>query len=510
MADPLYVAKSGDNFLALLPDKANRHGLITGATGTGKSVTLQSLAERFSYIGVPVFMADVKGDLSGMGAAGNVSPKFQERLNLLGLTDFTPYASPVTYWDVFGEQGHPVRATVSDMGPLLLARLLDLNETQAGVLTLIFKIADDNNLLLLDMKDLRAMAQYVGENAKQFTTEYGNVSSASVGAIQRGLLQLEQQGADKFFGEPMLDMADLMRLDQHGRGMINILSAEKLYNSPKLYSTFLLWMLAELFEQLPEVGDLEKPKLVFFFDEAHLLFNEAPAALLEKIEQVVRLIRSKGVGVYFVTQNPLDVPDSVLAQLGNRVQHALRAFTPRDQKAVKVAAETMRANPRFDAATAILELGTGEALVSFLDEKGRPSVVERAYILPPASRLGPVTPPERQALLQGSGVFGKYEQTLDRESAYEKLRGANPGAVTGAAPAANGGAQAPASGEAAGGGGLLGGALGDILFGSTGPRGGKKDGIVQSAAKSMARTVGNEVGRQILRGVLGSILGGRR
>ncbi len=509
MADPLYVAKSGDNFLALLPDKANRHGLITGATGTGKSVTLQSLAERFSYIGVPVFMADVKGDLSGMGAAGNVSPKFQERLNLLGLTDFTPYASPVTYWDVFGEQGHPVRATVSDMGPLLLARLLDLNETQAGVLTLIFKIADDNNLLLLDMKDLRAMAQYVGENAKQFTTEYGNVSSASVGAIQRGLLQLEQQGADKFFGEPMLDMADLMRLDQHGRGMINILSAEKLYNSPKLYSTFLLWMLAELFEQLPEVGDLEKPKLVFFFDEAHLLFNEAPPALLEKIEQVVRLIRSKGVGVYFVTQNPLDVPDSVLAQLGNRVQHALRAFTPRDQKAVKVAAETMRANPKFDAATAILELGTGEALVSFLDEKGRPSVVERAYILPPASRLGPVTPPERQALLQGSGVFGKYEQTLDRESAYEKLRSASPGAVTGAAPTANGGAQAPASGEAAGG-GLLGGALGDILFGSTGPRGGKKDGIVQSAAKSMARTVGNEVGRQILRGVLGSILGGRR
>jgi DNA helicase HerA-like ATPase len=508
MADPLYVAKSGDNFLALLPDKANRHGLITGATGTGKSVTLQSLAERFSYIGVPVFMADVKSDLSGMGAAGSISPKFQERLNLLGLTDFTPYASPVTYWDVFGEQGHPVRATVSDMGPLLLARLLDLNETQAGVLTLIFKIADDNGLLLLDMKDLRAMAQYVGENAKQFTTEYGNVSSASVGAIQRGLLQLEQQGADRFFGEPMLDMNDLMRLDQHGRGMINILSAEKLYNSPKLYSTFLLWMLAELFEQLPEVGDVEKPKLVFFFDEAHLLFNEAPPALLEKIEQVVRLIRSKGVGVYFVTQNPLDVPDSVLAQLGNRVQHALRAFTPRDQKAVKVAAETMRANPKFDAATAILELGTGEALVSFLDEKGRPNVVERAYILPPASRLGPVTPPERQALMQGSGVFGKYEQTLDRESAYEKLRGATPGAVTGAAPA-NGGAQAPATGEAAGG-GLLGGAIGDILFGSTGPRGGKKDGIVQSAAKSMARTVGNEVGRQILRGVLGSILGGRR
>ena len=508
MADPLYVAKTGDTFLALLPDKANRHGLITGATGTGKTVTLQSLAERFSYIGVPVFMADVKSDLSGMGAAGSISPKFQQRLDLLQLTNFTPYASPVAYWDVFGEQGHPVRATVSDMGPLLLSRLLDLNETQAGVLTLIFKIADDNGLLLLDMKDLRAMAQFVGENAKRFTTEYGNVSSASVGAIQRGLLQLEQQGADKFFGEPMLDMADLMRLDQYGRGVINILSAEKLYNSPKLYSTFLLWMLSELFEQLPEVGDVEKPKLVFFFDEAHLLFNDAPKVLLERIELVVRLIRSKGVGVYFVTQNPLDVPDSVLAQLGNRVQHALRAFTPRDQKAVKVAAETMRANPKFSAEVAITELGTGEALVSFLDEKGRPNMVERAFILPPASRLGPITAPERQALIQGSGVFGKYEQTLDRESAYEKLRaGAAPGAQTGAAPHAGGVAEAP---PASAGGGLLGGALGEILFGSTGPRGGKRDGIVQGAAKSAVRSVANQAARQILRGVLGSIMGGRR
>ncbi|MBK6975622.1 MAG: DUF853 domain-containing protein [Sterolibacteriaceae bacterium] len=508
MADPLYVAKTGDTFLALLPDKANRHGLITGATGTGKTVTLQSLAERFSYIGVPVFMADVKSDLSGMGAAGSISPKLQQRLDLLQLTNFTPYASPVAYWDVFGEQGHPVRATVSDMGPLLLSRLLDLNETQAGVLTLIFKIADDNGLLLLDMKDLRAMAQFVGENAKQFTTEYGNVSSASVGAIQRGLLQLEQQGADKFFGEPMLDMADLMRLDPYGRGVINILSADKLYNSPKLYSTFLLWMLSELFEQLPEVGDVEKPKLVFFFDEAHLLFNDAPAALLEKIEQVVRLIRSKAVGVYFVTQNPLDVPDSVLAQLGNRVQHALRAFTPRDQKAVKVAAETMRANPKFSAEAAITELGTGEALVSFLDEKGRPNMVERAFILPPASRLGPITPFERQGLVQGSAVYGKYEQTLDRESAYEKLRaGAAPGAQTGAASNAGGAAaQAPA----AAGGGLLGGALGEILFGSTGPRGGKRDGIVQGAAKSAVRSVANQAARQILRGVLGSIMGGRR
>ena len=509
MNQALLVAKNDTAELCLLPAMANRHGLITGATGTGKTVTLQSLAEQFSNLGVPCFMSDVKGDLSGISQAGGGNPKVAERVEKLGLADFQYLAHPVTFWDVFGEAGHPVRATISDMGPLLLARMLELNETQAGVLSLVFKVADDNGLLLLDLKDLRAMLQFVGDHAKEFTTEYGNISAASVGAIQRGLLALESQGGERLFGEPMLNIADLMQTER-GKGVINILAADKLMLAPKMYATLLLWLLSELFENLPEAGDLDKPKLVFFFDEAHLLFNEAPAALLEKIEQVVRLIRSKGVGVYFVTQNPLDVPDSVLAQLGNRVQHALRAFTPRDQKAVKVAAETMRANPRFDAATAILELGTGEALVSFLDEKGRPSVVERAYILPPASRLGPVTPPERQALLQGSGVFGKYEQTLDRESAYEKLRGANPGAVTGAAPAANGGAQAPASGEAAGGGGLLGGALGDILFGSTGPRGGKKDGIVQSAAKSMARTVGNEVGRQILRGVLGSILGGRR
>jgi hypothetical protein len=504
MADPLYVAKTGDQFLALLPNMANRHGLITGATGTGKTVTLQSLAERFSYIGVPVFMADVKGDLSGMGAAGTVSPRLQQRLDLLGLTDFVPYASPVAFWDVFGAGGHPVRATVSDMGPLLLARLLDLNETQAGVLTLVFKIADDNGLLLLDLKDLRAMVQFVGDNAKRFTTDYGNVSTASVGAIQRGLLALDEQGGDKFFGEPMLDIADLMQFDQHGRGVINILSAEQLYNAPKLYSTFLLWLLADLFEKLPEVGDVEKPKLVFFFDEAHLLFNDAPAALLQKIEQVVRLIRSKGVGVYFVTQNPLDVPDSVLAQLGNRVQHALRAFTPRDQKAVKTAAETMRPNPKFDAATAITELGTGEALVSFLDEKGRPAVVERAYVLPPASRLGPLTAEERAALIRGSALYGRYEQVLDRESAYEKLK-------SGAAAAT--GAQAQPAGaepaKAESGGGLLDG-LNEILFGSTGPRGGKRDGVVQTAAKSAARSVASSVGREIVRGVLGSLLGKRR
>ncbi len=498
MADPLYVAKTGDTFLALLPQMANRHGLITGATGTGKTITLQSLAERFSYLGVPVFLADVKGDLSGIGAPGAVSPKLKERLDLLGLADYVPYASPVTFWDVFGASGHPVRATVSDMGPLLLARLMDLNETQAGVLTIVFRVADDNGLLLLDLKDLRALTQYVGDNAAQFKTQYGNVASASIGAIQRGLLTLEEQGADQFFGEPMLDIADLMRVDAHGRGMINVLAADRLYNAPKLYSTFLLWLLAELFEQLPEVGDLEQPKLVFFFDEAHLLFDDAPQALLDKIEQVVRLIRSKGVGVFFVTQNPLDVPDAVLSQLGNRVQHALRAFTPRDQKAVKTAAQTMRANPKFDAEQAIMELGTGEALVSFLDVKGRPSVVERAWILPPASRFGPLTDAERQAAIAASGLQAKYGQALDRESAYEMLQaGFGQAAAQGSAPAQ------------AEGGGLLGG-LSDVLFGSTGPRGGKRDGLIQGAAKSAVRSVVNQAARQILRGVLGSVLGGRK
>lgn len=406
----------------------------------------------------------------------------------------------MVFWDVFGEAGHPVRATVSDMGPLLLSRLLNLNDTQSGVLQLVFKIADDNGLLLLDLKDLRAMLQYVGENAKEFTTNYGNVSAASIGAIQRGLLSIDEQGGDKFFGEPMLNIADLMQTDADGRGVINILAAEKLYNAPKLYSTFLLWLLAELFEQLPEIGDPEKPKMVFFFDEAHLLFNDAPQALLEKIEQVVRLIRSKGVGVYFVTQNPLDVPETVLGQLGNRVQHALRAFTPRDQKAVKTAADTMRANPAFDAAAAITELGTGEALISFLDEKGRPNIVERAFVLPPASRLGPLTAPERDALVKASSIYGHYEQVVDRESAYEKLKGR----AAAAADAAN----APATKQAEGG-GILGG-LGGILFGSTGPRGGMHDGIVQTAAKSVARTIGSSVGREIVRGVLGSIFGGRK
>ena len=528
MADPLYLAKSEDGYPALLPQMANRHGLITGATGTGKTVTLQSMAERLSYAGVPVFMADVKGDLSGMGAPGTLTPRLEARLQELNLEGFAPYANSVAFWDVFGVSGVPVRATISDMGPLLLARLLNLNDTQTGVLQLVFKIADDRGLLLLDLKDLRAMVQHVGDNAKDFTTEYGNIAAASIGAIQRGLLTLEQQGGDVFFGEPMLDIVDLMQVDASGRGVINVLAAEQLINAPALYSTFLLWLLSELFERLPEAGDLEKPKLVFFFDEAHLLFSDAPPALVDKVEQVVRLIRSKGVGVYFVTQNPLDVPEKILGQLGNRVQHALRAFTPRDQKAVQAAAQTMRANPKFDAAAVITELGVGEALVSFLDEKGRPTMVERSIIFPPASRLGPLTPDERSALIQSSPLRATYGQAVDRESAYEALKG-NPAASRGAAPGAIPAPSAPAGsgGSVAGaperqaapapqqapqpdaGGGFLGG-IGDMFSG----HGGKREGVVEAAAKSVARgvagTIGRELGKQVLRGVLGSILGGRR
>ena len=507
MPEPLIVAKSGKTELALLPGLANRHGLIAGATGTGKTVTLQTLAQGFSTIGVPVFMADVKGDLSGLAQAGSMSPRLKERLDTLAVKNFAFAACPVTFWDVFGKAGHPVRATVSDMGPLLLARMLNLNETQEGVLALAFKIADDNGLLLLDMKDLRAMLQHVGDSARDFTTEYGNISAASIGTIQRALMQIEQQGADRFFGEPALNIDDLMQTDEKGRGMVNILAAESLMASPKLYSTFLLWMLSELFEHLPEVGDPEKPKLVFFFDEAHLLFNEAPKALLEKIEQMVRLIRSKGVGVYFVTQNPLDIPDTVLGQLGNRVQHALRAFTPRDQKAVKAAAETMRANPKLKVETAITELGVGEALVSFLDEKGRPCMVERALIVPPASRIGPITAEERQAVIQGSVIFGHYEQTVDRESAYEKLKG-RAQARQGAPAAAGQDATGASSGQTAAGGIMD--ALGGILGGTTGPRGGHREGALESAARSAARAIGSQVGREIVRGVLGSIFGGAR
>ena len=507
MAEPLLIAKHDTIECHLLPGLANRHGLITGATGTGKTVTLQTLAENFSRIGVPVFMADVKGDLTGASQPGKIGEKLAAVLKERGLPKPTPLACPTTLWDVFGEQGHPVRATVSDMGPLLLGRMLNLNETQLGVLNLVFKIADDNGMLLLDLKDLRAMLQYVGDNAKEFTTEYGNVSAASVGAIQRGLLQIESQGGEQFFGEPMLDIQDFMQTVD-GHGVVNILAADKLMNSPRLYATFLLWMLSELFEQLPEIGDPEKPKLVFFFDEAHLLFNEAPKVLVERIELVVRLVRSKGVGVYFVTQNPLDIPDSVLAQLGNRVQHALRAFTPRDQKAVKATATTMRQKPGLDIETAITELAVGEALVSFLDVKGRPSVTERVFVLPPGSQLGPITPEQRKALMAGSLVTGVYEKLVDRESAYEKLRGrAAEASEQASATAGNGkGAKGEAADE---GGGLLGG-LNDVLFGSTGPRGGKREGLAQTMAKSAVRTMGTTIGREILRGVLGSVFGGRK
>lgn len=505
MAEPLLIAKHDTTECHLLPSLANRHGLITGATGTGKTVTLQTLAENFSRIGVPVFMADVKGDLTGASQPGKIGEKLAATLKERGLELPAPLACPTTLWDVFGEQGHPVRATVSDMGPLLLGRMLNLNETQLGVLNLVFKIADDNGLLLLDLKDLRAMLQYVGDNSKEFTTEYGNVSAASVGAIQRGLLQIEQQGGTQFFGEPMLNIQDFMQTVD-GHGVVNILAADKLMNSPRLYATFLLWMLSELFEQLPEIGDPEQPKLVFFFDEAHLLFNEAPKVLVERIELVVRLVRSKGVGVYFVTQNPLDIPDSVLAQLGNRVQHALRAFTPRDQKAVKATATTMRQKPGLDIETAITELAVGEALVSFLDAKGRPSVTERVFILPPGSQLGPITPPQRQALMASSLVAGVYEKMVDRESAYEKLKGRTADAGSAQAPAGKGGAVVPPAEE---GGGLLGG-LNDVLFGSTGPRGGKRDGLAQTMAKSAVRTMGTTLGKEILRGVLGSVFGGRK
>ena len=489
MAAPLLVAKNDKAALSLLPALANRHGLITGATGTGKSVTLQTLAQRFSSIGVPVFLADVKGDLTGLAKAGGANPKVDERRKQLKLPAEST-ACPVVFWDVFGRNGHPVRATISDMGPLLLGRMLGLNETQEGVLAVVFKIADDNGMLLLDLKDLRAMLQHVGDNAAQFKTQYGNVATATIGTIQRGLLALENQGGAQFFGEPMLDIADLMRL-QDGKGVVSILAAEKLMGAPQLYSTFLLWLLAELFEHLPEVGDPEKPKLVFFFDEAHLLFNEAPKALLEKIEQVVRLIRSKGVGVYFVTQNPLDLPESVLGQLGNRVQHALRAFTPKDAKAVKTAAETLRPNPKIKAERVITELAVGEALVSFLDEKGTPAMVERAFIVPPASQLGPITDGERADLVRRSPVAGKYDTPIDRESAYEKLT-----QRTAAKPAEPAQSSNPVS---------------DILFGKTGPRGGRQSqGMVEALAKSAARSIGSELGRQVLRGILGSVLGGNK
>ena len=498
MPEPMLIGK-GETEAFLLPALANRHGLIAGATGTGKTVTLQRMAESFSKIGVPVFMADVKGDLSGMGAKGGASPKITQRVEALGVEGFEYRACPVVFWDVFGEQGHPVRATVSEMGPLLLARMLNLNATQQGVLTAAFKVADDNGLLLLDLKDLRAMLKFVGDNANQLKTQYGNVSAASIGAIQRGLLELEHQGGEKLFGEPALDIADLMQTSADGRGVVNILAADKLLNAPKVYASFLLWMLSELFENLPEKGDAEKPELVFFFDEAHLLFNDAPASLLDKIEQVVRLIRSKGVGVYFVTQNPLDIPETVLGQLGNRVQHALRAFTPRDQKAVKSAATTLRSNPKLDVEKAITELAVGEALVSFLDEKGTPTVVERALIFPPGSRIGALNAEERKAIITGSPIAGHYEAQVDRESAHEQLAARQKESAAPAQPAQTGG-------------GSLLDQLGGILGGGATVKGGgrSREGVLEAAAKSAARAMGSEVGRQILRGVLGSILGGGR
>ncbi len=514
-AEGLLIAK-GQSDLYLLPGMANRHGLIAGATGTGKTVTLQVMAENFSRIGVPVFMADVKGDLAGISQAGASNPKIDERARLLKLGPVPFEGCPVMFWDIFGEQGHPVRTTVSDMGPLLLSRLLNLNDIQSGVLTLVFRIADDSGLLLLDFKDLRAMVQYAGDHADEFETEYGRISTASIGAIQRGLLTLEEQGGGKLFGEPALDLEDMMQTDGRGRGMINVLAADKLMMTPRVYSTFLLWLLAELFERLPEAGDLEKPKLVFFFDEAHLLFADAPQVLLEKIEQVVRLIRSKGVGIYFVTQNPLDIPDMTLSQLGNRVQHALRAFTPKDQKAVRAAAETFRQNPKIDVETAITQLGVGEALVSFLDEKGMPGMVERAYVLPPRSQIGPIAPAVRDGIIRRSLVYGHYEKVIDRDSAYEMLKARAAQAAEEAeqkeqqrrmpepspyGPAPQGptwGRETPPSYP------------GEYPQAPRRAPGRPRDTLLEAMAKSAARSVGSQLGRQILRGVLGSIMGGSR
>lgn len=497
---------------------ANRHGLVTGATGTGKTVTLQVLAEGFSNAGVPVFAADIKGDLSGIAAAGEAKDWVVKRCQLIGLEDWEPRKFPTIFWDLFGEQGHPIRATISEMGPLLLSRLMNLNETQEGVLNICFKLADDEGLLLLDLKDLRALLSHVGERTGELTSDYGNVTKATIGTIQRQLLVLEQQGGDSFFGEPALTIDDLMLRAPDGRGVVNILAADKLMASPRLYATFLLWLLSELFEVMPEVGDLDQPKLVFFFDEAHLLFDEAPPALVDKVEQVVRLIRSKGVGVYFVTQNPLDVPDKVSAQLGNRVQHALRAFTPREQKAVKAAAETFRRNPAIDTATAIMELAVGEALVSTLKGKGVPSMVQRTLVRPPAGKVGPIDAPARATLINTDALAGKYEEVIDRDSAYETLRG-RAGETAGAGGEANpSSAGGPATATPSGG-GILGGVL-EGLFGtgsapqggsrSRGTQGGRRadsfaESVAKSAARAMASSAGRQLGTAILRGVLGGL-----
>ncbi len=498
MSDPLLIARREADF-SLLPQMGNRHGLIAGATGTGKNVTLQKMAEEYSRIGVPVFMADVKGDLAGLSQPGGDHPKVLERIAQLAVEGFEPAASPVVFWDVFGEHGHPIRTTVSEMGPLLLGRLLNLNDTQLGVLHLVFKVADESGLLLLDLKDLRALLVHVSDHASELRVRYGNVSPASVGAIQRRLLALEEEGGARLFGEPAINLDDFMQTDAKGRGVINILAADRLMQSPTVYATLLLWLLSELFEELPEVGDLEKPKLVFFFDEAHLLFDDIPKALENKIEQVVRLIRSKAVGVYFVTQNPRDVPDDVLGQLGNRVQHALRAFTPSDQKAVRAAAQTFRQNPKFDTEAALTQLGVGEALVSFLDAKGQPGVVDRALVIPPRSRLGAISESERAKILRDSPVAGHYEKEIDRESAYEKLTAAAAASTPPSQDQSTDQKDEPVS---------FGGVFGSIFGSKTSSRGRRSDSVATAMTKSVMRSVGSSLGRQIARGIMGAILGG--
>lgn len=510
----MLIAKDAEELL-LLPAMSNRHGLVAGATGTGKTVTLQVLAEAFSQNGVPVFAADVKGDLSGISQPGGDNKKVSERIESLGLGDWGYFGTPVMFWDVFGEQGHPVRTTVSEVGPLLLGRMLNLNEIQEAVLTVAFRVADDNGMLLLDIKDLRAMLKFVADNASEIGTTYGNVAPASIGAIQRALLALEEEGGDRFFGEPALDLFDFMQVDSSGKGYVNILAADKLMQSPRAYSTMLLWLLSELFERLPEAGDLAKPKLVFFFDEAHLLFTDAPPALLAKIEQVVRLIRSKGVGVYFVTQNPIDIPDTVLGQLGNKIQHALRAFTPREQKSVKAMAETFRPNPEVDVESAVTDLKVGEALVSLLSADGAPQPVRRAFIVPPHGRIGTITPEQRMAVRNGSLVAGHYEAALDRESAYEMLAAQaaaveSAAAPAGASPAGSTKPNSPSEATTSGQDNSeevsqKGNPLAEALFGSTGPRGGKREGMVEAMGKSVVRSIGSQVGRQLMRGLLGTM-----
>ncbi|MGI6667882.1 MAG: helicase HerA-like domain-containing protein [Acetivibrionales bacterium] len=494
----------GQTELRILPNMANRHGLIAGATGTGKTVSLKVLCEKFSSIGVPVFLSDIKGDLSGTCKPGAPDAKIEDRVKSLGLDDFQFTGFPVTFWDVFGQQGHPVRTTISEMGPLLLSKLLNLNEVQSGVLNIVFKIADDSGMLLLDLKDLRSMLSYVGDHAKEYTTDYGTVTKQSIGAIQRGLLALEQQGGDRFFGEPSLDIRDFMRTDSNGKGMVNILASDKLYQLPELYSTFMLWLLSELFEELPEVGDTEKPKIIFFFDEAHLLFNGASKVLLQKVEHVVRLIRSKGVGVYFVTQNPADIPATVLGQLGNRVQHAMRAFTPKEQAAVRTAAQTFRANPAFSVETAITELAVGEALVSFLDEKGIPSMVERALVLPPQSHIGPVSPEERDNIIRQSIHYGRYEQTVDRFSAFEAIQQKAQQAEAEKRAREERLAYEKQMKQAEA--GRYGGDYGSGYRRGTTSRSSSSSSILSSMAKSAMTSIGRTVGRELVRGVLGSLL----